>query len=324
MARPRALKTPPARGTSTVSMPSSSAREQACIPPAPPKARRANSRGSRPRSTLITRSARVISAFATRTTPRATSSASRPSFSPRAPSAFSESSRLNTTSPPSSAASARYPSSRFASVTVGSSPPLSYPAGPGSAPAEWGPTRRAPPASAQAMEPPPALTVCTSTIGSFMGTPATTVSVGVCGGRGEPLVLPELGQHLAAQGDVHVGERLSERLADPLFVLGVHEREQEAHRDGLDFGLFDRSDEALQATFVQRCDLPLRAHPLRDREAQVARDEGGRAVPGEVVEGGTVLARDLQHVPEALRRHERRPGPAAFEQGVRRHGHPVG
>ena len=47
----------------------------------------------------------------------------------------------------------------------------------GSAPAEWGPTRRAPPWSAQAIEPPPALTVCTSTMGSLMGTPATTVSV---------------------------------------------------------------------------------------------------------------------------------------------------
>src|SRR4029453_14613290 len=53
-------------------------------------------------------------------------------------------------------------------------------AGRGSAPAELGPTRRAPPASTQAMEPPPALTVCTSTIGSLTGTPATTDSVVVC------------------------------------------------------------------------------------------------------------------------------------------------
>src|SRR5215211_5956470 len=67
MARPRADRTPPARGTRTVRIPNSSARAQACIPPAPPKASRANSRGSSPRSTLMMRSARVISAFATRT-----------------------------------------------------------------------------------------------------------------------------------------------------------------------------------------------------------------------------------------------------------------
>ena len=43
--------------------------------------------------------------------------------------------------------------------------------------AERGPTRSAPPVSAQAIEPPPALTVWTSTIGSLIGTPATTDSV---------------------------------------------------------------------------------------------------------------------------------------------------
>ena len=52
------------------------------MPPAPPKARRVKSRGSKPRSTLITRSARTICASATSTTPIAVSSADRPSFAP--------------------------------------------------------------------------------------------------------------------------------------------------------------------------------------------------------------------------------------------------
>src|SRR3712207_8585923 len=50
----------------------------------------------------------------------------------------------------------------------------------------------------------------------------------------------------------------------------------------------------------------------------------GRPVLGEVVEGGAVLARDLQHVPEALRRDQGHPRAAALEQGVRRDGHAVG
>jgi hypothetical protein len=57
---------------------------------------------------------------------------------------------------------------------------LPYAAGPGSAPAERGPTRSAPPLSAEAIEPPPADTVCTSTVGCRIGTPATTDPVVVC------------------------------------------------------------------------------------------------------------------------------------------------
>ena len=148
--------------------------------PGPTEGQEGELPGSRPRSTLITRSARTISASATRTIPKAVSRALRPTLLPSFWRASSESSRRSTTSPPSSARSARYPRNRFASVTAGSWPPLLYPAGPGSAPAEWGPTRRAPPASAQAMEPPPALTVCTSTMGTLIGTPAITVSVVVC------------------------------------------------------------------------------------------------------------------------------------------------
>ena len=53
----------------------------------------------------------------------------------------------------------------MASVAVGSVPPRPYAAGPGSAPAERGPTRKMPPGSTYAIEPPPAPIVSTSTIG---------------------------------------------------------------------------------------------------------------------------------------------------------------
>ena len=66
--------------------------------------------------------------------------------------------------------------------------------------------------------------------------------VGVGGRRGEPLVLAELGQDLAAEGDVHVGERLAQRLADPPFVFGVREGEEQADGDRLYLRLFHGGD----------------------------------------------------------------------------------
>ena len=81
MASPRALRTPPARGTRTVCMPSSSARAQACIPPAPPKARRANSRGIEAALDADHPAAPAPSPrWPPARCPSAVSSASRPSF----------------------------------------------------------------------------------------------------------------------------------------------------------------------------------------------------------------------------------------------------
>ena len=70
---PSADSTPQARGTTTRVMPSSSAIAVACSGPAPPNASSARSRGSTPRSTVMTRTARAISSLATRTMPAAQS-----------------------------------------------------------------------------------------------------------------------------------------------------------------------------------------------------------------------------------------------------------
>ena len=59
--RPSAESTPPARGQRIRSIPSSAAIAAACIGPAPPNGSRAKRRGSTPRSTVTTRSARTIS-----------------------------------------------------------------------------------------------------------------------------------------------------------------------------------------------------------------------------------------------------------------------
>ena len=106
---PRAPRRRP--GTSTVSIPSSSASAQACSGPAPPNATSAKSRGSRPCSTETTRRARTISAFDDVDDRRGIDS-------PSARSAASRSSSI----PPGSAAGRR-PRSRLASLTVGLVPP---------------------------------------------------------------------------------------------------------------------------------------------------------------------------------------------------------
>ena len=85
--RPRAESTPPARGQRIRSIPSSAAIAAACIGPAPPKGSSAKPRGSMPRSTVTTRSARTISWLATRTIPAAVSSGSSPSAAASAPTA---------------------------------------------------------------------------------------------------------------------------------------------------------------------------------------------------------------------------------------------
>src|SRR4051794_1359238 len=69
------------------------------------------------------------------------------------------------------------PSTGGASVPVGSTPPRAYEIGPGSAPAERGPTRSVPSGDTQAIEPPPAPTVTTSIIGILLGYAPTLPSV---------------------------------------------------------------------------------------------------------------------------------------------------
>ena len=121
--RPSAERTPPARGQRMRSMPSSAAIAAACIGPAPPKGSSAKRRGSRPRSTVTTRRARIISWLAIRTIPSAVSSSPRPRASPSPRTAAAAASASSSTPPASRESPARLPSRRLASVTVGSVPP---------------------------------------------------------------------------------------------------------------------------------------------------------------------------------------------------------
>ena len=88
-------------------MPSSSARAAACIGPAPPNGIRAKRRGSTPRSTVTTRSARTISWLATRTIPSAVSSSPSSSAAPSRSTASRAASTSSSTPPASVEAASR-------------------------------------------------------------------------------------------------------------------------------------------------------------------------------------------------------------------------
>ena len=148
--------------------------------------------------------------------------------------------------------------------------------------------------------------------------------VGVHDSGRRSLVLPELRQDLVRCGDVDVGKLGPESLRDRPFVIGVEVREEKADRDGLGARVTDRPHDPVHLAVVERIDLALRADPLPGAEAQIARDQRDRLGGTEPVKVGPVLARDLEHVREALGRHERGSGSTLGQQRVGADRHPVG
>ena len=74
-----------------------------------------------------------------------------------------------------------------------------------------------------------------------------------------------------------------EQLSDPLLVLGVDDRPEEADADGLDLELAQAADHRQRLVLVERHErLPLRGHPLADLERQASRDIRLRVADPEV------------------------------------------
>ena len=122
---PIAAVIPGATGTSTSRADTASASATPWSGPAPPKGTRENSRGSTPRATEFERIARAMFELMTRMMPRAASVTERPSFLPTFPSMarLARSGSMGR-SPPSILSASSRPRATWASVTVGSSPPL--------------------------------------------------------------------------------------------------------------------------------------------------------------------------------------------------------
>ena len=121
---PNADNTPACIGTIAFFMPSDSARAQTCKPPAPPKHARVRSAGSRPRCTDMTRNARAIFSLATSIIPWAAASTDKPIGAATEATAFCAAFSFSGILPPRKASPRRRPNTRFASLTVGSIPPL--------------------------------------------------------------------------------------------------------------------------------------------------------------------------------------------------------
>jgi hypothetical protein len=147
--------------------------------------------------------------------------------------------------------------------------------------------------------------------------------VGVGRGRREPLVLAELRQHVTGQRDVQLGQGLPQRVPDQLLMRRMDEREEQAHRDGLDVRGGDRFDRPPHRGRIDRHDNAVRPDPLGDREAEVPRHKRLGRRQRQVVERGPVLAGNLDHVAEVLRGHQCGAGAPPFEQRVRRDGRPM-
>ena len=121
------------------------------------------------------------------------------------------------------------------------------------------------------------------------------------------------------------GELLAQDLAQPPLVGGMHVRVEQADRDRLGLGLAQPGGERARIGLLERReDLPARRHPLGDLEAEPPGDERGRLRPEVVVEMRHPHPAKLEHVAEALGRHERGPRAAPLQDSVRRHGRPVG
>ena len=163
---PRAQNTLAARGTMTTVEPTSSAILQACIEQAPPALTRAYSRGSWPRCTETTFVASAMFWLMIRKTPAAASISVMPSGS--AMTLLHGRARLLLVHLHLAAQEEVLVEVAQDEVGVGHRGLLAAQAvahGPGSEPAEAGPTFSIPPASIQAIEPPPAPMVWMSNIG---------------------------------------------------------------------------------------------------------------------------------------------------------------
>ena len=120
---PQAEKVPGWTGTTTAPTSSWPASAAACIGPAPPKATSENSRGSIPRWIVIVLMASAILALTTSRIPCAIASTPSPSGRPTAASAWRAASASSAIPPPAKRRSSILPSTKLASVTVGSLPP---------------------------------------------------------------------------------------------------------------------------------------------------------------------------------------------------------
>ena len=148
--------------------------------------------------------------------------------------------------------------------------------------------------------------------------------VRVHGRRRGALVLLLLAQDLGGERDRHVRQLRPQHLAQQPLVLGIEVGVEKADGNRFQIGrpkLPGDPPRLLAREGAHR--LSGGRHPLVDLEAQPPRDERLGLAPEVVVEMWHPHPPQLEDVPKAQRRHDRRPRAELLEHRVRRHGRPV-
>ena len=104
-------------------------------------------------------------------------------------------------------------------------------------------------------------------------------------GARRPPVLPERGVEAVGEREGHARQMSVQQRADPLFVVRIDDRPEQADPDGLDVGRLEPLDHGADGVLVQRLvDHAVGAHALRHLEGEAARHQRVRKRHG-VVEG---------------------------------------
>ncbi len=142
-------------------------------------------------------------------------------------------------------------------------------------------------------------------------------------GRGGALELAKRADEVAGQRKLRVGQQLGDQPAEHALVLRVGVGVQQRHGDRFGLGVGDALHERARGVGVELAQRAVRSHALGRGEAQLGGDERhGRRV-AQAVEMRARLARELDHVGEAVGGDERRARGAPLQQRVGGDGHAV-
>ena len=151
------------------------------------------------------------------------------------------------------------------------------------------------------------------------------LEIGVEHGSREALVFAELGLHLGRQGNLHMGDRLDEGLADAPLVVRIEKREQQADGARLRSRFLQRRHRPGQGTGVELAyHLAPRRDSLRYFKAQRAGDQGRRVVALQIEHVRAGLAPNLEEVAEPFGSDQRDLSAAPLDEGVGGHRGAVG
>jgi hypothetical protein len=123
---------------------------------------------------------------------------------------------------------------------------------------------------------------------------------------------------------VQAGQLGLQDLADPALVRRVHVSVDQAHGNRLDVAGAELAGHGRHGLLVERYDhVAGVVHALDHLQAMAAPHERLGRVPEDVVQLLAVRPADLEDVPKAVRRHQRRARAALRDHCVRRHRRPV-